>query len=125
MSTAAAEDLAAFLHERVGDNLRSVAYYHADEYEVVYLRDDVADQYSSDDHEHIARDVRLENVTKAQQEDLYVHGRLQCTVRAFDDAVEMHFPFDDTSGVTVALDAEALTAHRTFVGRCLEIAGVT
>lgn len=124
MSRAAARDLSAFLQEQVGDNLRSVAYYDADDYDVVYLRDDVADEYTETDHERVGRDVRLENVERHLQEDLYVHGDLQCTVRCFEDAVEMHFALDDATGVTAALDAEALTAHRTFVGQCLDIAGV-
>lgn len=122
MPRSTAADLASFLQDRVGDNLRSVAHYDADSYDVVYLRDDVADQYSETDHDRVSREARLESVDREHQEDLYVHGRLECTVRAFENAVEMHFPVDDASGVTVALDAEALTAHRTFVGRCLEIA---
>jgi len=69
-----------------------VSYYDAEDYEIVYLCDDVADQYSDTDHERVGREVRLESVTRPQQEGLYVHGRLECTVKAFEDAVEMHFP---------------------------------
>lgn len=123
MSPEAADELAAFLRDQVGDNLRSIAYYDDGDYEVVYLRDDVADQYTENEQERVGRDVRLESVAKGHQEDLYVHGSLQCTVRVFEDAVEMHFAFEDGTGVTAALDAESLTAQRTFVGRCLEVAG--
>src|SRR6056297_1653070 len=104
MSVASSEALTEFLRERVGDHLRSVIYYDDDGGEVLYVRDDVADQYTDDDIDQVVRDVRLEAVEKPHQESLYEHGPLNCTVRSFDDAVEMHFPHDETSGTAVALD---------------------
>jgi len=120
MSVASAEALTEFLRERVGDHLRSVIYYDDDGGEVLYVREDVADQYTTDDIENVVRDVRLEAVEKPHQEDLYSHGPLNCTVRSFEDAVEMHFPHDETSGTAVALDGEVFAIHNTFIGQCLD-----
>lgn len=116
----ASEGLTEFLKERVGNHLRSVIFYDNNGGEVLYVRDDVADEYSENDIEEVVRDVRLEAVEKPHQESLYSHGPLNCTLRSFDDAVELHFPHDETSGTAVALDGEVFPMHNTFVSRCLD-----
>ncbi|WP_137286945.1 hypothetical protein [Halorussus salinisoli] len=120
MSESPSKALTEFLQDRVGDHLRSVIFYDDDGGEVRYVRDDVADQYTDDDIEQVVRDVRLEAVEKPHQENLYEHGPLDCTVRSFDDAVEMHFPHDETSGTAVALDGEVFAIHDTFIGQCID-----
>ena len=121
MSDDPSEALTDFLQQRVGDHLRSVLYYDSDGGEFLYLRDDVADEYDDAERENVLRDVRLEAVEKPHQEDLYAHGPLNCTVRCFENAVEMHFPLDETSGTAVALDGEVFAIHNTFIGKCLEV----
>ena len=114
------EALTDFLQTRVGDHLRSVLRYDENGGEFLHLRDDVADQYSDREMDQIVQDARLEAVDKPHQEDLYAHGRLNCTVRCFDDGVEIHFPSDETSGAVVALDGEVLVTHDTFIGQCID-----
>ncbi|MFC4551616.1 MULTISPECIES: DUF7522 family protein [Halorussus] len=121
MSPSRSETLTDFLRNRVGDHLRSVLYYDESGGELLYIRDDVADRYSKTEVADVERDVRLEAVDKPHQEDLYDHGALNATVRCFDDAVEMHFPHDETSGTAVALDGEVFAIHNTFVGKCMEL----
>ncbi|WP_115865694.1 DUF7522 family protein [Halorussus litoreus] len=115
-----AEALTEFLREYVGDHLRSVIRYDEDDSEVLFVRDDVADEYTDDDVVQVVRDVRLEAVEKPHQESLYAHGQLNATVRCFDDAVEMHFAHDETSGIAVALDGEVFAIHNTFLGQCMD-----
>lgn len=114
--------LANFLRERVGDGLRSVIYYERDEYEVVFVRDDVADY--DEDIDGIVADLWADSYEQAIREDLRGQGPLYCTVWVFDEAIEMHFVADERQGVAVALDTETFLAQSTFVGRCLEIAGL-
>lgn len=121
MSETPPEALTEFLSERVGDHLRSVIRYDEDGADLVYARDDVAADYSDAELERVFRDVRLESVGKPHQEDLYDHGRLNCTVRCFEDGVEIHFARDETSGTAVSLDPEVFVAHNTFVGKCIEL----
>ncbi|WP_135851146.1 DUF7522 family protein [Halorussus salinus] len=121
MSVTSAEALTTFLRDRVGDHLRSVIYYDDDGGDVLYVRDDVADEYTERDIKEVVRDVRLEAVEKPHQEDLYAHGPLNYTVRSFEDAVEMHFLHDETSGTAVALDREVFASHDTFIGECLDV----
>lgn len=117
--------LTDFLENRAGDHLRSVLRYDADEKNVVHVRDDVADEYSDDEVAAVMQDLRLEAIEKSYQENLYDHGGLNCTVRCFDDAIELHFPRDETAGTVVALDADVLEAEATFVGECMDALGDT
>lgn len=123
MSENSAEALTEFLKEQVGGHLRSVIFYDDTGGEVIYVRDDVADEYTDGDVSEVVRDVRLEAVDKPHQESLYVHGPLECTLRLFGDAVELHFPHDRTCGTAVALDSEVFPMHNTFVEQCLDAMG--
>lgn len=121
MSKPPSEALTEFLTDRVGDHLRSVLRYDEDGGELVYVRDDVAERYSTAEIKRVFQDVRLEGMGKPHQEDLYDHGSLNCTVRSFDDAVEMYFPRDETTGVAVSLDGEVFAINNTFIGKCIEL----
>lgn len=117
------KELVTFLRDKVGDHLRSVLYYDDDTRDLLYIRDDVADAYDERGRADVLRDMRLEAIEKAHQEDLYIHGSLDCTIRCFDDAVEMHFIHGEACGTAVALDSEVFAVHNTFVGRCLDVMG--
>lgn len=121
MSENPSKALTEFLKGHVGQHLRSVLRYDDQGGEFLYLRDDVAEQYSDDEIEDVVREARLEGIDRHHQESLYDHGSLDCTVRSFEEAVEMHFARDETSGTAVALDGEVFAVHNTFLGRCIEL----
>ncbi|KZN25860.1 hypothetical protein A4G99_05455 [Haladaptatus sp. R4] len=120
-TTTESRELVTYLQTHVGDLLRSVLYYDADSCELLYIRDDVADAYDEQERADVRRDMRLEAIEKSHQEDLYNHGSLNCTIRCFDDAIEMHFTHGELCGTAVALDGEAFAVQNTFVGACLDI----
>lgn len=112
------------LQDRLGDDLRSVGWYAEDEYEVVYARDDVIEEYTAEEIEDVFRDLGVESLEKDLLEDMYGHGRLNCTVRCFEEAIEMHFVADQGEGIAVALEPAAFIAHETFIGECMRLAGI-
>ncbi|UPV74614.1 hypothetical protein M0R89_00755 [Halorussus limi] len=115
--------LADFLHEQVGDGLRSVIYHDRDEYEVVFVREDLED-YDGEEIDDIVADLWADSYEQAIREDLRGHGPLNCTVWVFEDAIEMHFVADDRRGIAVALDTETFLAQSSFIGQCLGVAGL-
>lgn len=121
MSTEKARKLATHLREEAGSNLRSVVYFDGLEHEIVYVRDDVDDRYSEDDIASVVESLLAESVRREQLEDLYVHGDLNCTVQAFDDALELHFPHDDLSGTAIAFDPEAGSELNELIADILEM----
>jgi len=119
-----AEALTEYLLAEVGDDLRSVVTYDRDDYDVAYARDDVRAKYSQRRIEKVVRDLEVESLSREIQEDLYVHGDLEATVRCFDGGIEMHFIAGQGEGVAVAVEPETFVAQRSFFGRCLETAGL-
>jgi len=115
--------LADFLHAQVGDGLRSVIYHDRDEYEVVFVREDV-DDYDGAEIDDIVTDLWADSYEQAIRADIRGHGALNCTVWAFDEAIEMHFAVDEGQGVAVTLDTETFLAQSSFVRQCLDIAGL-
>ncbi|GAB6877771.1 hypothetical protein JCM17823_00450 [Halorubrum gandharaense] len=119
------DDLVDHLHETVGENLRSVITYNYDcrEYDVVYAREGVLDAYHEQQIANIVRTYESDSLSKPGQEQWYAHGEQQCVLRCFEGGVELNL-IGDGRGVAVGLDVGALAGQHSFVGTCLEIAGV-
>ena len=96
------------LEYRFGDDLRSVGYYDEDDSEYVYIRKDIERKYDTSDFEKIFREARLEALDQHHQESMYVHGELQCTLRWFEKAVELHLIKDERKGVLAAVETSAI-----------------
>lgn len=111
--------LVQFLQEEINDNLRSVIHYDKDGYEVVYIQDDVAAEYTGDEIEKVIQDLGMEAFSKPLQESLYAHGELRCTMRWFEDGIELNFLVSDSEGVAIGLSGETFIAHQTFLGKCM------
>lgn len=117
------EQLTTFLVDELDDDLRSVIHFAEDTFDLIHVRDDVRERYSDDDLEEVRQDLTFGSLAKPALEDVYVHGDLYCTVRCFENAIEMLFLQSDTEGIAVALEPAAFVAQRSFVGKCLEEAG--
>jgi len=113
--------LADHLQKRAGEYLRSVIHYDVDDYTIVYMREDVEAQYSEEDIDDVVNQLFSENFFTGKQEELYVHGNLQCTIHCFSHGVEMHFPMLDPQGAAVSLDPQATEELYSFVGDCLTL----
>lgn len=113
------------IHERFdnryGDELRSVGYYDDGESDFVFVRDDVESAYDCAEVGQIIRDVRLEAIDSENQESMYAHGELLCTVRCFDEATELHTSVDETTGFMIAVDAGSIVDLRETVEICRSI----
>jgi hypothetical protein len=119
MSRAKTHKLSDYLRDRADEFVRSVGYYTADDYELVYMREDVAAQYSEEELQAVVDDLRLEGLAAPRQENLYVLGKLNCTVRCFNRGVVMHFPHDRTSGTVAIMEYDAATRLHGFIAGCL------
>lgn len=107
MTTSDPNDFVAHLQQEAGDYLRSVIYFDGQDHEVAYARENLRDEYTDRDYERIVESPLAESSARNQAEDLYVHGHLNCIVRSFEDAIELHFPKSAYSGTAIALDSRA------------------
>lgn len=119
-------DLVDYLHETVGDGLRSVIRYdfETEGYDVVFVRDGVLDGYTEETIENIVRTYETDALSKTGQEQWYNHGEQQCIMRCFESGIEMNI-VGDGQGVAIGLDRGVFVGQTSFVGNCMEIAGVT
>jgi hypothetical protein len=118
----AARRAAEFLESRVGDDLRSVIYYEPEDFEVVYIRSDVAALYDEEDLSRVMNDARIASVSAPYERSIFPesNGELQCTVRCFENVTEFNFVRSDGTGLTVSLEAGVLGEASSLVGRVRE-----
>lgn len=119
MAKAAAGALVKFLQKQAGDYLRGAVHYTADDYETLYLRDDVGALYSGEKMQELFEYYRQVNrdQTLAPPFDL---GNDHCTVDFYDDAILFHFTQGDDVGTVITLAPEAGRDIIQFITECLE-----
>lgn len=120
MPQAISRNLVDFLRDRAGAYLRAVVRYDRDSRELLYCRRDVRRAFSDDDLDRVVEAVRHESADSLRPDGEDARGDLRCTVRVFDDTVELHFPHAPDSGTVVALEPAAATRLHTFVDDCLD-----
>jgi hypothetical protein len=113
-----------FMQERFGETLRSVIHYEWDEYDLLYGKDDVLAEYSEDEIEDVVEQLRYESYGKKSKELSYAHEDLKCEIQSFENGAEMNFVLGKGEGLAVGLEPEAFVTQSTFIGRCLEKAGL-
>lgn len=75
---------------------------------MLFLREDVADQYSRADLADIAKEARFESIEAPMYEGMYssAHGDLRCQVKWYDHVVELNFAQTEGSGIAFALEVK-------------------
>ena len=110
--------LSTYLNERVDDLLRGVAHYQQDEFEVVYLRDDIRERRHREEVDKMLTRIKQEGTD--EEERSFPFGHLHATLRIFDETIFMHFPIENQTGVVVSLEPEVAQSLNSFVGDCLD-----
>ncbi|WP_436343111.1 hypothetical protein [Natronorubrum sp. FCH18a] len=120
MASAEANRLYEQFEERFGDALRSVCYYDGDGNNIEHIREEIETEYKNGDLDRVFREARLEAIGNQHQESMYIHGSLQCTLRCFEDATELHIILSETEGLMAAVDAGAIDDLRGTINLSLE-----
>lgn len=96
------------LDPRAKSQLRSVVGYSPQSYTIHYIRDDVADHYTTEEIETVVEELRLKTVEQSHIDDIYgsVHGGVEGYVTVFERAIELNVVLTDGTGVEVAFDRE-------------------
>lgn len=93
------EHLTTTLQHEFGTGLRTVAigYPESREYEIRYIRDDIAAQYDEADRENIFGERLCEYLdTQRQDERCASLGELQLTIRTFEQGIHIVVWYDET-----------------------------
>lgn len=124
MSPEVASRLEQFFEQRTDGELRSIVTYDHDSVDVVYIRDDVAAQYTDTEVRNAVDSARIESLYAPIYERTFSkdHGDLECLVNCFEHVVEMNFALAAGVGAAVALDAEAMDEAHGLVSAARNVA---
>lgn len=101
----ALRSLVADLRENTDASLRMVFRYEGEEYDLVYVRDDVREQFPEPHLQQRVETLMMKGLGDPQsQSALHDFGELSATVRWFENALVAFFPDDEWAGVIVVLD---------------------
>lgn len=111
------QPLLQLIHGRAGDSFRAAIWYDADEWVVLYVRDDVATEQLRDSIPKVADRVRA--AEPLIPEEMYDRlGDTQAVVELHDTAVLLHFRETQTQGIMVSLDRDVAQGLGQFVNSC-------
>ncbi|WP_323190599.1 hypothetical protein [Halostella sp. PRR32] len=91
-----------------GDALRLIGVGDgaADEFEIQYIRDDIAEQYSPPDRRELFDGAILEALMCERQEDLVQRGELEYTIRVFERGINLLCRIGDRRMLFVGVDRD-------------------
>lgn len=116
------DGLVETLRDAIGDDLRVVAKYDRDGYDIVYSRDGLTgrvDDRAPDIHDELV----LQGIGREHLEGLFDAGDLQCSMHRFDDLTAFHFVQNGYTGIFISIDSDAsvdLVAFTEMVEAFLE-----
>ena len=104
-----AESLASYLRELDAGDLRTAVHYEGDDYETVYQREALSEEYTESEFEEIAKHFVLKGFDDPlEQPEFARFGDLDATVRWFHEVVVVQIPLDEWSGVIVSFDRDTI-----------------
>lgn len=108
MSKQASKRLVSFLEDRVGTPLRVVFHYdtHSDEFEILYMRDDIAESYTREELGTHFESFRQDASIGDFQETALDTGNHHCSIRLFDDTLLFNFTLGERYNTIVSMDPE-------------------
>ncbi|QLG29839.1 hypothetical protein HUG10_19710 (plasmid) [Halorarum halophilum] len=109
-------ELLEFLEETAGKYHRGTVRYDGANTDVLYLRDDLREELMLSQIDQML--TRLRPEASSKEERSFPFGDLHTTVRAFDEAIILHFPIGHDRGVVVSLASETAQNLNTFIGEC-------
>ncbi|WP_436933676.1 DUF7522 family protein [Halovenus marina] len=112
--------LVRLIHDRAGDNFRSAWKYDITDWEVLYIRDDIATPELKKAVVEIFQHARdYEPIVDANKYEKM--GEIEASVELYTDAVLIHFSETGEGGVVVTLEREASKDLAAFVDNCNSI----
>lgn len=115
MSRRASESIGDLCREQAGPLLRTVFHYDEDDFETVYLRDDVAEQYTDAELRGYFEQLTDERNREREQEAALHVGHHHATLKLYDGALVLHFPQGRGVGTVISFEPEGCRDMATFV----------
>ncbi len=115
------KDLVDLLKDEVGDRLRAVGEYDKDDYYVLYIREDVAEEFTQEDIGEIHHEMVLKGLGNQHIESLFDDEPLECSIYQFKSIARLHFVKEDYLGYYVSFDYDGNVNPSKIVDECKEL----
>lgn len=97
------------------DGLRVAVHYEGDDHELVYVHEEVRETYSPEEFEEKVKQLVVEGLSDPpNQEHFRLFGEMNAVVRQFDEALMLHFPIDEFTGIAVTFDVDSAPSLDTL-----------
>lgn len=113
-----APELVSALKDEVGDNLRSVSTYREDDFELHYMREDVASIYSEAEMDRVFDDLVLQGLGRDVLEEMFHAGEFECSMYGFEEAAMFHFVENGYSGLFVTFNRKTDFNLDSLIATC-------
>ncbi|MFB6282736.1 MAG: hypothetical protein ABEK59_02235 [Halobacteria archaeon] len=115
------ERLLDYLENALDGKLRAVGTYTKDGYKAIFIRDDVASEFTMDDIEEIHHEMVLKGLGSQRIESLFNDESLHCSIYQFENTVRLHFVHEDYRGYYVSFDYDRNVNPNKIVEECKNI----
>ncbi|MFB6219504.1 MAG: hypothetical protein ABEH77_10095 [Halobacteriaceae archaeon] len=108
------------LARSVDADLRVAVEYHADEYDVLFVRDDVAAAYTDEEFDEHLKEFVMKGYDDAPRQPEFTRfGVLEATIRWFHDIVAVHVPLGEWDGYLFTFERDSFDDGGGFTGAVL------
>ena len=118
MSHATGNRLAEYALSEISDELRTVTVLYEDDYEIIYLRDDLQESYDPDLYRRVVDSFRVEMSGERHLEDESSVGSKRATIHYHDNAYVFQFPHDDCHSILLSVVPSVGSQLRSFINAC-------
>lgn len=97
-------------------SLRVILVYNGDGYETQYVRTDVEESYSPEEFDEKLKQLVVEGISDPPaQEQFRRFGETEGVLRRFENAVVLHYPLGEFTGVALTFDRETVSSIDTLM----------
>ncbi|MEF8787227.1 MAG: hypothetical protein V5A45_14955 [Haloarculaceae archaeon] len=112
--------LVQYARQQVDDALRTVLVLYDNDYEILYLRDDLKGSYSPEEYESVAESFRIEmNAEASDWEDAPI-GEKATVIHYHDSAYVFQFPHEDCHSILLSVEPRVGSRLKSFIDGCRE-----
>lgn len=111
--------LVEFALDHIDDALRAVVVLYETDHDVIYLREDLDDNYTPTRFESVVDSFRIEGICDQETAGTLI-GEKQAVIHHHDEAFVFQFPHLDCHSILLSVEPEVGSQLRAFVNECQE-----
>jgi hypothetical protein len=117
----AAELLAEYVYDRIGDGLRTVVIIYNDDFEIRYLNDNLQQEYTKEAYEEVVNTFRLEDPFLSPKLEGQPVGERRALVDYHEHACVIQLPYSESETILISISRDAGRDLVEFIESCRQM----